>query len=85
MLHEANDAHESQDQKLVYMANQIATFFASEPDEKAITEIANHISKFWDPRMRSKIAAAVKAGNEGLLPRARAAIGLLPVVPKPAG
>ena len=39
--------------KLVHMANQIGTFFESMPDRpQALTDIALHLKKFWDPRMR---------------------------------
>jgi formate dehydrogenase subunit delta len=39
--------------KLVKMANQIATFFETEPDRAVALEgIAGHIKRFWDPRMR---------------------------------
>jgi len=41
--------------KLVYMANQIGTFFKSQGPERAPASIAEHISKFWDPRMRRAI------------------------------
>jgi formate dehydrogenase subunit delta len=34
------------------MANQIATFFASKPREEGIAGVAEHINKFWEPRMR---------------------------------
>jgi len=41
---------------LVRMANDIGNFFRSEPDRKdAVAGIANHISKFWTPRMRQKL------------------------------
>ncbi|MBW4035612.1 MAG: formate dehydrogenase subunit delta [Proteobacteria bacterium] len=70
--------HQAQDQKLVYMANQIATFFNSQSDDHAIGEIANHITKFWDPRMRAKITAYVGHGGAGLSPRAQSAVERLP-------
>ena len=41
--------------KLVYMANQIGKFFASQGPDKAATAIAEHLRKFWDPRMRTAI------------------------------
>ncbi|MCU4161876.1 formate dehydrogenase subunit delta [Acidiphilium sp. AL] len=66
--------HQGQDQRLVYMANQITTFFAYEPDEPAVAAIESHIRKFWDPRMRAKIIAYVADGGDGLLPRAQRAI-----------
>ncbi|AKM32205.1 formate dehydrogenase [Pandoraea faecigallinarum] len=41
---------------LVRMANRIADFFESLPDrEEALGEIATHLHKFWDPRMRIQI------------------------------
>ena len=41
--------------KLVYMANQIATFFKSQPASEAVEGVANHINKFWEPRMRRQL------------------------------
>ncbi len=41
---------------LVRMANQIGEFFSAYPDRKeALDGIANHIHKFWEPRMRGLI------------------------------
>lgn len=38
---------------LVKMANQIASFFETMPDrEEALGDIASHIKRFWEPRMR---------------------------------
>jgi len=42
----------SPDEKLVYMANQIADFFRAQGEAKAVPAIADHINKFWDPVMR---------------------------------
>ncbi|RUW34688.1 MULTISPECIES: formate dehydrogenase subunit delta [unclassified Mesorhizobium] len=42
-------------EKLVRMANQIATFFHSKPHEEGITGVAEHINKFWEPRMRRQL------------------------------
>ena len=64
-------------EKLSYMANQIARFFASRPEEQAVAGTADHIHLFWDPRMRSQILAHLAAGGEGLDPIARAAIARL--------
>jgi formate dehydrogenase subunit delta len=63
--------------KLVYMANQIGKFFASQGQEKAAAGTAEHIKKFWDPRMRSQIFAHLEAGGNGLDPVARAAVEIL--------
>jgi formate dehydrogenase subunit delta len=42
--------------KLVKMANDIAAFFASDPDPAARLEgIASHLKRFWDPRMRAEL------------------------------
>ena len=48
----------SGDAQLVKMANDIGNFFRSEPERKiAIASNANHILKFWTPRMRVKLLA----------------------------
>ena len=57
--------HES---KIVRMANQIATFFNSQPEADRAKGVANHINKFWEPRMRREFFAVVDGGGEGLLP-----------------
>jgi formate dehydrogenase subunit delta len=43
--------------KLAYMANQIGRFFAHQKHDQAVASIADHLDKFWDPRMRSGILA----------------------------
>ena len=60
--------------KLVYMANQIGRFFASQGPDQAVAGTADHIKKFWDPRMRAAILAHVEAGGDGLEPPVRLAI-----------
>ena len=47
-------------QNLVYMANQVAAFFASYPEAEAIDGTANHLKSYWDPRMRRGIEAHIK-------------------------
>jgi formate dehydrogenase subunit delta len=64
----------SLDNKLVYMANQIGKFFASQGHDKAVPGTADHIKKFWDPRMRAAIFAHLKAGGAGLDPDVRMAL-----------
>jgi formate dehydrogenase subunit delta len=62
-------------QRLVYMANQIATFFAAEARDKAVAATADHLHKFWDPRMRMQILAHLaEHRGEGLSPVALAAV-----------
>ena len=60
--------------KLIYMANQIGKFFASQGGEAAVAGTAEHIKKFWDPRMREAIFAHMDAGGAGLDPFVRKAI-----------
>jgi formate dehydrogenase subunit delta len=59
------------DTKLARMANQIATNLAAKGDAVAIAETAEHIWKFWDPRMKAAIFAH---DLSQLSPIARAAI-----------
>jgi formate dehydrogenase subunit delta len=54
--------------KLVYMADQIATFFLSKPHDEAVAGFADHINKFWEPRMRGQLLAIIAEGGEGLKP-----------------
>lgn len=63
--------------KLVRMANQIARAFAAEGEIRAVPQVADHIAKFWDPRMREHILAHLAAGGEGLDPLARSGLELL--------
>jgi formate dehydrogenase subunit delta len=60
--------------KLVHMANQIALAFAPMGEARAVPQIANHVNLFWDPRMRSTIAAHLAAGGTGLHPLALKAL-----------
>jgi formate dehydrogenase subunit delta len=65
---------------LVQMANDIANFFASEPrHEDAVAGVANHIDKFWDPRMRRQIEKHLAEGGDGLEPLAREAVARLAI------
>ena len=52
--------------KLTYMANQIAKFYESQPAGERASGIAEHINKFWEPRMRREFFEIVDAGGEGL-------------------
>ena len=56
------------DERLVYMANQIGKFFESQGHGKSVPGIADHIHKFWDPRMRKAIFAHLDSGGAGLAP-----------------
>jgi formate dehydrogenase subunit delta len=52
--------------RLIYMANQIGKFFESQGHDKAVPGIAEHIKKFWDPRMKRAIFAHLDDGGAGL-------------------
>jgi formate dehydrogenase subunit delta len=65
-------------ERLVTMANDIAKFFASEsPPVEAAQNVASHLSRFWDPRMRREIILHAQSGGAGLSDLARSAVGLL--------
>lgn len=53
-------------EKMVTMANQIATFFKTQPGDDQADRVAAHLSDFWDPRMRDQLRSYVAAGGEGL-------------------
>ena len=60
--------------RLVHMANQIADFFGSYPHEQSVAGVADHLHKFWDPRMRKQIIEYVGTDGAGLRDIALAAI-----------
>lgn len=61
-------SHDSPQDKLIYMANQIARFMESKPVEEGRTLLAAHINDFWEPRMRRHLFAVLDAGGAGLRP-----------------
>ena len=63
-------------EKLVKMANDIARFFESEPEhDVAVEGVANHIARFWEPRMRREFLAHVETtGGFDLRPLALDAV-----------
>ncbi|SMC77438.1 formate dehydrogenase subunit delta [Rhizobium sp. RU36D] len=56
------------DEKLVRMANQIATFFLSQPEAVRAEGVATHINKFWEPRMRGRFFEMIDSSVDGFLP-----------------
>ena len=70
--------------KLVMMANQIGAFFASQPHGDAVAATADHLLKFWEPRMRKAILAHLDAGGDGLAPHVREAVARLRAPATPA-
>lgn len=63
--------------KLVYMANQIGREFGFQQPDQAAEATADHLRKFWDPRMRRLLLDHVRLGGEGLSDIARVAAFLL--------
>jgi formate dehydrogenase subunit delta len=52
----------------VRMANQIADFFKGYGHDDAVKEIADHINRFWEPRMRKHLFDELAKGNTDLHP-----------------
>ncbi|MBO9126768.1 MULTISPECIES: formate dehydrogenase subunit delta [unclassified Rhizobium] len=63
--------------KLVYMANQIAGFFATQPEAEAAQGVASHINKFWEPRMRRQLFEILEQDKNGLSPLVLQAVPLI--------
>jgi formate dehydrogenase subunit delta len=50
---------------LIRMANQIGAFFEAMPDrEQAVKDIAGHLRRTWDPRMRMQLLAMLGGVDE---------------------
>jgi len=60
---------------LVKMANRIGNFFEAMPDrDQALADIATHIRKFWEPRMRRDLLTHLRNGGADLTPLVVAAL-----------
>ncbi|MGA3302688.1 MAG: formate dehydrogenase subunit delta [Methylovirgula sp.] len=70
-------SHDHSLDRLIYMANQIEKFFQANGHDAAVAGIADHIAKFWDPRMRKNIYAHIDAGGKGLDPLTKEALEVL--------
>jgi len=63
---------------LVKMANEIAAFFAgASPPEQAPRDIATHLKRYWEPRMRQAMLSHFARGGAGLTDPARSAVAIL--------
>lgn len=60
--------------KLAHMANQIGRFFQTQKSDSAVEAIADHLLKFWDPRMRRDIFNQAKQPDGKLDPLVREAV-----------
>ena len=70
---------------LVKMANDIGTFFHGDVGSAAApAEIARHIQRFWDRRMRQQNVAHLGTGGAGLTPEARRAVEIIAAQPAAA-
>lgn len=67
-------------ERLIYMANQIARNLASEGPQRSVAMTAEHIHSFWDPAMRARIVALAKERPEALSPIAAAAVARIAAV-----
>lgn len=51
---------------LIRLANRIGNFFESMPDrQEGLEGIANHIQKFWEPRMRIAMLNFLQTNPDG--------------------
>ena len=66
-------------EKLVKMANQIGDYFAPQQQELAAEGVANHLKRFWTPKMISEIIARSNEAGSGLNPTAARGVALLKV------
>ena len=62
---------------LVKMANEIAAFYVAESSDEAAKNVASHLTRFWEPRMRKAIIERNKEGGEGMKEVVRQAVELL--------
>ncbi len=63
--------------KLVHMANQIGDYFRIMPEPKNVDGAADHLRRFWTPKMIREIIAYREAGQSGLNATAASAIDAL--------
>ncbi len=63
---------------LVKIANEIGSFFVTANDEDTAAQlIADHLKRFWDPRMRKQVIAHLAQGGEGFTPAVAKAVAKL--------
>ncbi len=66
--------HEATEIRLI---NKIVVHFGYLPTEEAVTEVAEHVHRFWDPRMKRRLFELVDSETRDLEPVALAAAALL--------
>ncbi len=67
-------SHEAAEIRLI---NQIVIHFGYLPNDVAAAEVANHVRRFWDPRMKRRLFELVDTGTKDFEPVAVAATALL--------
>jgi formate dehydrogenase subunit delta len=72
---------------LIKMTNEIGEFFAGTTDaDAAARDVANHLKRYWEPRMREQMLRYyAERGGAGLTELAKSAVGLLYAQSKAAG
>jgi formate dehydrogenase subunit delta len=71
-----------QPDKLIRMANQIATFMATRPADEGAAGLAGHLNDYWAPPMRAALLAMIAEGAAGLHPLVHQAA---PLIRRPEG
>ena len=61
----------------IRLINKVVVHFGYLPTEQAATEVADHVRKFWDPRMKRRLFDLVDSGASDFEPVALAAAALL--------
>ena len=61
----------------IRLINKIVVHFAYLPTDDAVTEVANHVHRFWDPRMKRRLFELVDSETKDFEPVAVAAAALL--------
>ena len=61
----------------IRLVNNIAAQFGHLPPDRAAEETANHVRKFWDPRMTARLIDLASGGDSALGPVAHAAARLV--------
>ncbi len=70
---------------LIKMANQITSFWEGEAGEEvAVKEVATHLRRYWEPRMRAQmITYYEERQGSGLNDVAKKAVAMLAAEPRP--
>jgi len=68
---------------LIKMANEIGTFFSGADADGAASDVANHLKRYWAPRMRAQIIKYYEErAGAGLSDVAKAAVAQLDAASK---